>query len=65
MSKKALQTFNVTAKMTITASIEIRAENLEDAALKAKELEADDFIEVVSGGEWIDCYGFTIEGAYK
>ncbi len=65
MSKKALQTFNVMAKIIMTASIEIRAENLQDAAVKTTELDESDFITVVKGGDWIDTEEFTIEGAYK
>lgn len=65
MSKKALQTFNVMAKIIMTASIEIRAESLEDAALKCKELDESDFITVVKGGDWVDTEEFSIEGAYK
>lgn len=65
MSKKALETYTVMAKMTVTTSIDIRAESLQDAVTKASELDVGDFIDVVKGGDLIDIVDFNIEGAYK
>lgn len=41
---KRLQTFNVTARIHAIAGIDIKAESLEDAVAKSKELDVTDFI---------------------
>jgi hypothetical protein len=42
-----LKTFQVMAKCHRDVSVEIKAENLEDALVKAKELKDGDFVEVL------------------
>lgn len=47
-----IKKFNIQAKLDLLVSIEISARTLEEALLKSKELEVDDFINI--NGEHLD-----------
>ena len=47
-----LKSFQVWAECRRQVAIEIKAENLEDAVIKSKELEDDDFVTV--NGDYVD-----------
>jgi hypothetical protein len=50
MTKKvALKTFHINAKIALDTSIEIQAQSLEDALTQSKQLNIDDFIEILWG----------------
>ena len=45
MTSQRLNTFSVWAKLNLDVSIEIKAESLEDAVVRSKELKEHDFVE--------------------
>jgi len=62
MAKKNLDTFHVYATVVVDTSIEIKAETLEDALNKARDLKIDNFVDIL--GEHNDS-GFKITGVYE
>lgn len=61
MAKK-VYTYGVWAKTSHLTNIEIKADSLEDAVAKAKELKEEDFVEV--HGEYVDG-SFEIRGVLR
>jgi len=55
------KSYQAQAKVTVLTSIEIRAGNIEDAIVKAKELKQEEFVEIL--GEHLDS-NFELTGVY-
>ena len=62
---KKAQSFTIFAKAEVTASIEIIAEDWDDALLKAKALNVPDFVTPVEGDVFDDWENFEITGMLK
>ena len=54
--------YQVSAKVTVTTTTNVLAENLEEAVVKSKTLEVDDFVDVL--GELFDS-SFNITGLFE
>ena len=59
------QTFTIQAVANVRATIEIHAENWEDALQQAQKLGVPDFMQPTNGNVFEDWKGFEITGVFK
>ena len=61
-TRQKIKSYQAQARINLLVSVEISAENLDEALAKAKRLEETDFVEIL--GEYISNEGFELTGVY-